>query len=209
MKPVLIEAQYLPPIAYFAAVQAAGEIILERHEHYIKQSYRNRACINTAQGRESLIIPLTAKHGKVTITDVKIDYTQKWLNNHWRTVRSAYNNAPFYEYYADDLEQLLFQRFTFLYDLNVHLLSMCLGWLKWTLPVKESLSYEKTPAPTVTDCRSMINPKKIDHLRNFFTPIPYTQVFGSTFEENLSLIDLVFCVGPSSARIVTDSIPGK
>jgi hypothetical protein len=209
MKPVLIEVQYLPPIAYFTTVQPASEIILERHEHYIKQSYRNRACIKAAHGRENLIIPLTAKHGKVMITDVKIDHTQKWLNNHWRTVRSAYNNAPFYEYYADDLEKVLFQRFTFLYDLNVQLLSMCLRWLKWNVPVKESLSYEKTPAPSVIDSRSLINPKKTDLLQDFFTPTPYTQVFGSTFEENLSLIDLVFCVGPSAATIVTDSIPGK
>lgn len=208
-KPVLIEVQYLPPIASFAALRSCSEITLERHEHYIKQSYRNRACIKAAHGRESLIIPLTAKHGKVVITDVRIDYTQKWLNNHWRTVRSAYNNAPFYEYYADDLEKVLFQRFTFLYDLNVQLLSMCLRWLTWNIPIKESLAYEKTPAPSVIDVRSRINPKKTDHLQDFFTPVPYTQVFGSTFEENLSLIDLVFCVGPSAAKIVTDSIPGK
>ena len=46
---------------------------------------------------------LTDKHGKIAIKDVRIDYSQKWLNNHWRTITSAYRNAPFFEYYADDL----------------------------------------------------------------------------------------------------------
>jgi hypothetical protein len=204
MKPILIEAQYLPPIAYFSAMQSCDEIVLERHEHYVKQTYRNRCSVNTTQGRADLIIPLTSKHGKTVISEVKIDYTQKWLNNHWRTIQSAYANAPFFEYYADTLHQVLFKKEVFLFDLNAALLSMCLKWLKWPHTVRESLSYEKSPEGVI-DRRSQINPKKIDVLGEFFTPIPYTQVFGSTFEVNLSIIDLIFCVGPSAAGIVRDS----
>jgi hypothetical protein len=208
MKSVLIEAQYLPPVAYFSALQSCDEIILERHEHYTKQTFRNRCSINTTQGRADLIVPLTAKHGKVVITDVKIDYAQKWLNNHWRTIQSAYANAPFFEYYRDDLQQVLFKKHTFLFDLNVELLSMCLKWMKWPHVVKESLSYQKSPAGMV-DRRSQINPKKTDLLGEFFIPSIYTQVFGSSFEENLSIIDLIFCVGPSAARVVQDSTVEK
>ncbi|HYG19618.1 MAG TPA: WbqC family protein [Ohtaekwangia sp.] len=209
MKTVLAETQYLPPIAYFAAIQGASEIVIERHEHYMKQSYRNRCHIRAVSGRENLIIPLTGKHGKTVITQVKIDYSQKWLNNHWRTVQSAYRNAPFFEYYADELEKVLFQKMTFLYDLNMALLSMCLGWLKWETAIKETTHFEKTPAFFVTDIRSRLNPKKTEHLDEFFTPAPYAQVFGSNFEENLSLIDLIFCAGPSSSKIVKDSSPVK
>jgi hypothetical protein len=209
MKIVLAETQYLPPIAYFAALCGSSEILVERHEHYMKQSYRNRCVIRAVSGRENLIIPLTGKHGKTVITDIRIDYSQKWLNNHWRTVQSAYRNAPFYEYYADDLEKVLFRKLTFLYDLNMALLSMCLGWLKWEMVIKETTFFEKTPAPFITDIRSRLNPKKTEHLDEFFTPVPYAQVFGSNFEENLSLIDLIFCAGPSSPKIVKDSSPVK
>src|SRR5688572_25723175 len=135
MSAVLIESQYLPPIAYFAALQSCDEIILESHEHYIKQTFRNRCAINTSQGRVDLIVPLTSKHGKTVISDVRIDYTQKWLNNHWRTIQSAYANAPFFEFYADDLHQVLFKKHEFLLELNGELLSMCLKWLKWPTPV--------------------------------------------------------------------------
>jgi len=98
----------------------------------------------------------------------------------------------------------LFKKHVFLLDLNRELLSLCLKWLKWPKSVKESLAYEKLPTDAV-DRRSHINPKKTDLLGEFFTPHTYTQVFGSTFEENLSIIDLVFCVGPSAASIVRDS----
>src|SRR5688572_5468492 len=122
MGSVLIECQYLPSIAYFVAIQNSPEIVLEACEHYVKQTYRNRCHILTSQGVDTLIVPLTSKHGKVMIKDVRIDYGQKWLNNHWRTLQSAYGNAPFYEYYSEDLKKVLFTRHEFLFDLNYNLL---------------------------------------------------------------------------------------
>ena len=197
MTSVLIEAQYLPSIAYFAALQSCDEIVLEVHEHYVKQSFRNRCVLNTTQGRADLIVPLTSKHGKTVIRDVQIDYTQKWLNNHWRTIQSAYANAPFFEYYADDLHGVLFKRSPLLYELNYELLTMCLNWLKLNVTLKESTGYEKQPLSPITDLRSVIHPKK-ELLESFYTPVPYIQVFGKMFVPNLSIIDLVFCLGPGA-----------
>jgi len=205
MKTVLIEAHYLPSIAYFVAIHKAQEIILEKHEYFVKQSYRNRCYLQTSQGTASLIVPVTDKQGKAPISDVRIDYDQKWLNNHWRTIRSAYAKAPFYEHYADDLEKVLFRKHAFLFDLNQALLSMCLGWLRWSLPVKESLAYTKSYESTVIDLRSVINPKKTDFLADLYRPVPYSQVFGNPFAGNMSLIDLIFCEGPQAAAIVQAS----
>ncbi|MBL7859229.1 MAG: WbqC family protein [Cyclobacteriaceae bacterium] len=208
MKTALIEAHYLPSVAYFSALQTFDEVMLERHENFVKQSYRNRCYINTSNGTEMLIIPLTQKHGKVLITDIRIDYSQKWLNNHWRTIQSAYGNAPFFEYYEHDLHQLLFRKFETLYELNLHLLTLCLRWLKWTIPVKESLAYNKEVLSPMVDLRSAINPKKTHHLDHFYKPVPYQQVFGNMFVPGLSVLDLVFCQGPESGRILRASSPG-
>lgn len=206
---VLIETHYLPSVAYFAAVANTKGIILERHEYYVKQTYRNRCHVNTSQGVATLIVPVTARHNKTLITDIRIDYSQKWVNNHWRTIRSAYGNAPFFEHYADDLEKVLYSKNDFLFDLNVRFLSLCLKWLKWGIPVTESLSYETTPQPGTTDLRSQLNSKKQDNLSNFFHASPYTQVFGNAFAGNMSLIDLIFCEGPEAGRRVQASIVGK
>ncbi len=202
---ILIEAQYLPSIAYFSAALQAGEIVIEKHEHFSKQSYRNRCYIQTSQRTEMLIVPITSKHGKVLITDVRIDYQQKWLTNHWRAIQSAYGKAPFFEFYADDLEKLLFKKFAHLYDLNLALLSMCLAWLKSGMVIKETLTYEEKAANDVIDLRSAITPKNSGFLQSFFQPAVYTQVFGNDFVTNLSLIDLIFCVGPDAGQIVQRS----
>jgi hypothetical protein len=204
---VLIETQYLPPIAYFSALENYTEVIVEKYEHYEKQTFRNRCYINSAQGVEMLIVPLTSKHGKTVISEVKIDYSQKWLNNHWRTIRTAYGKAPFFEHYADDLYKVLFQRSEFLYDLNLTLLTMCLKWLRWDLPIRETLAYEAVPPEEVADLRSAINPKKTNNLAGFYKPAVYDQVFGNKFVENLSLIDLIFCEGPGARGIVQASTP--
>lgn len=200
----LIEVHYLPCVHYFSAVSGAGVILLERHENFVKQTYRNRCQIVTAQGRQNLIVPVTMKHGKVLITDVRIDYSQKWLNNHWRTIQSAYGKAPFFEYYRDDLHDILMRKTMFLYDLNFELLSMCLKWLKQNVTIKESMAYQKH-AEGIIDLRSVVNAKNIGHSQFFSQPVRYTQVFGNAFAANASIIDLLFCEGPEAARIVQTS----
>jgi hypothetical protein len=195
---VLIELHHLPSIAYFNVLYKANKIVIEKRENFIKQSYRNRCHINSAQGLNVLTVPLTNKHGKVLITDIKIDYNQKWLNHHWRTIQSAYGNAPFFEYYSSDLHDTLFKKFNFLYDLNYNLLSMCLKWLKWEKILTETESFNKT-SEGVLDLRNVINCKKVDE--NLKT-IPYTQVFGNKFVPNLSIIDLVFCSGPRANNFI-------
>lgn len=205
MNSILIELQYLPPISYFSLIQSFTEVIVEKFEHYEKQTYRNRCYINTANGKECLIVPLTSKHGKVVIKDIQIDYGQKWLNNHWRTIQSAYGNAPFFEYYSQDLHQVLFKKHRFLYDLNMELLTMCLNWLRYHTAIKETLQYEKVPSLAIKDFRSALNPKKEGDCNRFFKSEEYRQVFGSKFVPNLSIIDLIFCEGPGSLSIVRAS----
>jgi hypothetical protein len=201
----LIELQYLPPISYFSLLQNFDTVFVEKFEHYEKQTYRNRCYIKTSQGVEPLIVPLTAKHGKTIIKDVRIDYNQKWLNNHYRSIQSAYGKAPFYEYYHDDLYHVLFKRQEFLYDLNLDLLTMCLKWLRHDIRVRETSFYEKLPQTGVSDYRSVINPKKPEGCNRIYKSVEYQQVFGVKFVENLSIIDLIFCEGPGAIQTVVAS----
>ena len=69
--------------------------------------------------------------------------------------------------------------------------------------------YEKTVDSSVTDLRSLINPKKTDIEEKIYRSAAYTQVFGSTFVKNLSLIDLIFCEGPAARLIVEASAVAK
>ncbi len=202
---LLIDLHYLPSLEYFCVLQQFNHIELERCENYVKQSYRNRCYLKTSQGIEMLIVPLTAKHGKTLIKEVRIDYSQKWQNNHWRTIETAYRKAPYFEYYSDDLKSILYHHHNFLFDLNLELLSFCLKCLRLAPSLSVSVSYKKIPPSHVFDLRSQINPKKPSLDRNFYKSVPYYQVFGSGFAENLSLIDLLFCEGPRATSLLISS----
>jgi len=202
---VLIESHYLPCIAYFSSLVSCNQIVVEKYEHYEKQSFRNRCYIKGPHRVEVLIVPVTGKKGTPPISRVRIDYSQKWLNNHWRTIRTAYGKAPFFEYYGPDLHDILFKKPVFLYDLNLQIMTMCLKWLKRRAAVNESEVYVNNPAAGIIDMRGVINPKKEDGCNRIYKSIEYQQVFGSKFVPNLSLIDLIFNQGPGAWDIVKAS----
>ena len=205
METPLIELHYLPCVAWFSAVSSEGAVLVEKYEHYEKQSFRNRCYIKGPHQVETLIVPVRRGGGKCVIADVRIDYTQNWLNNHWRTIQTGYGKAPFFEYYAPDLHEILFKKPVFLYDLNYQLMTLCLKWLKYPAQVMETETFELKPAAGIKDLRGAINPKKEDGCNRFYKSIEYQQVFGSKFVPNLSLIDLIFSKGPGSWDIVKAS----
>jgi hypothetical protein len=207
VKPVLIETQYLPSIAYFSAIMAGTEVLIEAHENFQKQTYRNRGYINSSQGPIPLIVPLVKMTGNNLITEVKIDYSQRWLSNHWRAIQSSYGKAPFFEYYSDELHDVLFTKFDSLFELNSNLLTLCLKWLKCKTPVRGTSTFEKSPEQPIYDLRSTISPKNQHRLYQFYEAAIYPQVFGNKFVPNLSLIDLIFCEGPGARDIVHASTP--
>lgn len=152
-----------------------------------------------------LTVPLTNKHGKVPISEVNIDYSIKWQNNHWRTIESAYRKAPFFEYYSDELKKIIYDDHSFLFDLNFALLSFCLKSISFKPQLSVSVTYEKSPETPLHDLRSLIQAKIPYSERSFYKSIPYYQVFGNHFADNLSLIDLLFCEGPRSGSLILAS----
>lgn len=201
----MIEAQYLPPIAVFSLLQRHTAVIVEKFEHYEKQTYRNRCYINTAAGKHMLVVPVRHEGRKVLTRDVRIDNSGRWSDNHWRTIRSAYGKAPFFEHYEEALHKVICAKHGFLYDLNLELMKICLSWLGYNIPVVESTSYQATPGTGINDFRSVVDPKKPDCCISFYKSVKYQQVFGSGFTDNLSIIDLIFCEGPGAQTIIRSS----
>jgi WbqC-like protein family len=203
---VLIDLHYLPSLEYFCALYPFEKIVLERQEHFVKQSFRNRCHIHTSQGKQMLIVPVTEKHGKISMGEIKIDNNQKWQNNHWRAIESSYRKAPFFEFYSDDLKGIIYKNHELLFELNKDLLSFCLRTMKIKVEVSESVSFEKTYDEAVLDLRGQISAKTSYDTRTFYHAVPYQQVFGNGFAENLSFLDLLFCEGPNSLKVIGNSV---
>jgi len=152
---------------------------------------------------ENLIVPVIGVSKDFTAA-VFIDYRQKWMNNHRRAISSAYGKAPFFEYFSDDILNVYDERYEKLIDLNTAMLQQCMK----ILGINESLLVETVPSnPSAAefDLRNTIDPKNNEVLNKLYHPTPYFQVFGNVFEENLSIIDLLFCEGPAAMGIVKKS----
>jgi hypothetical protein len=202
----LIEAHYFPSLEYFCALLPFENIILERHEYFVKQTCRNRCSVNTAQGQKLLTVPLMNRHGKILTGDVQVEQGNRWRNNHWRTLESAYRKAPYFEYYSDELKNILFRGHEFLFDLNENLLSFCLREAGIQKKISASVAYDQRVNENIIDLRCLISNKKPFTSRAFYYPTPYYQVFGNEFAPNLSFIDLLFCEGPGTPGLLRASL---
>lgn len=198
-----IELHYLPNVAFFEQLINCDELHLEAHEHYQKQSYRNRCHILTANGPQVLVVPVLHHQSKMNIKDVKIDYGQKWVNQHWRALVAAYAKAPYFEHFAHYFEQIYHQKKpAFLFDLNLELLTVCLKLLQLNPTIRQTEQYEPTLQNGYFDARNLIHPKKeLNH--NFLgTQSVYKQNFGNDFEANLSIVDILMCQGPRATQFL-------
>ena len=170
----------------------AGEVWLEAHENYQKQSYRNRCYVLTANGVDCLTVPVLNGTRKQPIRDVRIDYSQKWPDRHLRCLQSAYAKAPYFEYLMPEIEAVLTGRPPLLFDLNWALLTICRKWLRLNVPVRLTEWYTNEAQTGVFDARSKLDPAKRPETALFGPVRSYAQNFGTVFEPNLSILDALF-----------------
>ena len=193
---LLVSSAYLPPIEYFSLILNSDEVIVEKEENYIKQTYRNRCYILSSHGPQLLTVPvyLGSVH-KTPVKNIRIDYSKRWQQVHLRALRAAYSAAPYFEFYFEDLETEILKHYEFLLDLNESLTDLILK----IIGVKNTISFSTQFTPvgvTDSDFRYKITPKDESSYRRK----EYHHVFKSKedFVSRLSIIDLIFNMGPEA-----------
>ncbi|MDR2936371.1 MAG: WbqC family protein [Rikenellaceae bacterium] len=198
---VILPTAYIGNIQYYGKL-LSGEAVIELHEHYQKQSFRNRCAILSANGPITLSVPVHKTSGKKTpIRDVRIDYLRAWQHQHWMSIVSAYRNSPYFAEYEDDMIYFYEKRYEFLIDLNFDLQDKMLGLLGVNPPIAFTDRYEKEYGPEILDLRQGLSDKTRLHRADpGFTPVSYYQVFSEKmdFVPNLSILDLLCCEGPGT-----------
>ena len=201
---------YLAPVSYYVQLYAATEgTRIEQWEHYVKQSYRNRCVIATAQGPLPLTIPTESNGGeKCLMRDVRISDHGNWRHLHWNALEAAYRQSPFFEYYADDFRPFYEKKFDFLVDYNEQLCQLVCQLIDIDTSFQRTDSYIAKPSNTIIDLRDAIHPKKELMDDASFSAVPYYQVFQERlgFLPNLSIIDLLFNMGPEAILVLQKSI---
>ena len=195
---ILISSAYLPPVEYFFHIGHADEVFIEREENYLKQTYRNRCYILSAHGPQILSIPvyLGSLH-KTPVKDIRIDYSKRWQQVHLGAIEASYRSSPYFEFYFEELEKIILKNYEFLIDLNTCLTELLLAIVDLSRKVSYTAFFE--PAEVADyDYRYKIAPKKESN----YIGKKYNKVFdcGQNFIAGISIIDLVFNMGPDSAN---------
>ena len=190
---------YLPPVEFFAKLQEhKNNLLIEKLEHFPKQTFRNRANIHSPNGKLNLIVPVIKGSKVHTPTkDVKISYDFDWQRLHWLSMQTSYRSSAYFEFYEDDFAPFYEKKWTFLFDYNEELLQLLLRLLKLNITYSYTESYEEN-YPNLNDYRVSINPKQ----NSGYVAPTYFQVFEerNSFLPNLSVIDLLFNQGPQSNK---------
>lgn len=192
---ILLSTAYFPPLSWMMAAASKENVLIEAHETYPRQTYRNRCEIISANGLLSLSVPVKRPKGKGTITkDVLLAYDEPWQRNHLRTLHAAYSNSPFYLYYIDSFMPFFEKKEKYLLDLNLEIFGALCTQLELNIKTELTSGFNKHESD-VTDLRSDFSPKK---KRSTNKIKPYHQVFEERhgFIADLSILDLLFNEGP-------------
>lgn len=202
MNGVILSSTYFGPIQWYEKLNRADVCFLESHDHYIKQTYRNRCRIAMTQGVQTLSVPIEQYDGlKCPMMDIRISDHGNWRHVHWNALQSAYGESPFFEFYADDLLPFFTKKWTYLFDFNLEITMKMCELLDIQPTIKQTTSYVSADnltslMPNLLDMRDAIHPKH-PMTDNQFMSRKYYQVYQDKhgFLPNLSILDLLMNVG--------------
>lgn len=198
MKKVLLPVFYLPPVSWFSDfLNQENDVVFEKFENFPKQTYRNRANIYGANGKLSLIIPIH-HNGKRIINDIEISYAEDWQKLHWKSIKTAYQSSPYFEYYESKLADIFLHKTKSLLDFNINSLKIILDILK----EEKSFSFteEYMRVPDALDYRESYSAKQ-ESGDNW---LEYYQTFSDKqgFIKDLSILDLLCNLGPEARTYI-------
>lgn len=199
---IVLPIAYFPPISWYSAISTEEMVLIEIFQHYRKQQYTNRMYIRSANRVLPLSIPVTRRGMRMPIREKKISYQEDWQKQHWQSLVSAYRNSPYFLYYEDELQKLFQTKPIFLFDMLEASLTFVQDKLQLPIDLNYTQEYFAQEEYGENDFRNTFDPARKE-LPSWFVSTTYMQVFEG-FEPNLSILDVLFNLGPAGKRILAE-----
>jgi hypothetical protein len=212
----VLQSSYVPWKGYFDIIRDVDEFVFYDDVQFTKNDWRNRNLIKTAAGTRWLSIPVGSRIDRL-VCEVEL---------HWRQLTEAYRRAPFFAHYRPFFEDVYLGReWRMLSDLNQHLVRAIahdLLGLHTTFTDSRVYGAEgvrqvrlldllgKVGAGTYVSgpsARSYIEPERfteagITLVWKDYAGYPEYPQLHPPFAHQVSVIDLLFNVGPEAPRYI-------
>lgn len=195
--------QYFGSVEYYAAMAACRCVVVDDTLRYDKRfKSAHRMDIVDTHGLKSLTVPVSRRdgvEGRLRWSDIAISRHGQWWHVIAETLASAYGRTPFFEFYIDRLRRFFSASTP---DEFSDVASLCreadkavravIGLDNEVIYASHGVDNEKNALPVISLSDIRVNTVEYYQVRR--------DKFG--FVNNLSILDLIFNMGPESAVIL-------
>ena len=226
MRISIIQSCYIPWRGFFDLIGRCDRYVIFDHVQYVRRHWHNRNRVKTAAGPEWLTIPVISKgRREQTIDTVEIE--KPWAEKHWRAIELAYRRAPQFAMMAPRVcgwyeraakETLLTEVNTLFLREIAALLGLRTQFVRDTAHPAEGGKTERLltiikaagadtylsgpSAKAYLDVALLAGAGIAVEWMSYEGYPPYPQLHGP-FEPSVSVLDLLFNVGPDAPRYLT------
>ena len=216
------QPEYIPWLGFFDKLARCDTFVIYDDAQFQHGGFHNRNRIRTKIGWDWLTVPIM--HGyPQAIKNVKIA-GQQWINKQLNAITCSYEKTPFFKDYFPTLREAISSNHEYLIELNLHLietLAEILG-LKFNMVCSSNFPYlgKEKNQKLVSMCRhmgadtylsgsggkayvneAMFTKAEISIQWHSYDHPTYKQRFDG-FQPNMSIIDLLFNMGPKTKEII-------
>ncbi len=185
---------FVGPIAWWQAWVQQPELPVWTHAPVAKRSRQNYTLLNGANSLQRMTVPTDRRSRRAYYDSVLVNYGRPWQRTHLHAYPTIYHNSPYFEHYWPELEPLLSASPERLIDYGLPLAKWIAKQLRPEAPLRLMETVDQ-PDYRHWALTAHCAPEG-------FAPPDYYHLFTHD-EQNVSVLDLLFCEGPQSRLILS------